>query len=165
MVWCGESAKLNEHHDMYGIDSFYKWFNNSSHIQIAREKVKVSERKVTIGCFTSLKSFITTFSYRWLYKLVDFKCILISWLIEWNVQTFKPRIFIYRRGKFMYHYWGWHQFIGHCLIPLDPWLFILISPQTLSSNELTVSSRHTKDVKNSTYLLCLAQDIKKFQLR
>ena len=31
------------------------------------------------------------------------------------VQTFLPLIIIYIRGNIVYHHWGVHQFIGHCL--------------------------------------------------
>ena len=50
---------------------------------------------------------------------------------------------MYRKGNFVYHHWGCNQFIGHCIIPLDPCLYYSmsfichacliksISPQTL----------------------------------
>ena len=33
---------------------------------------------------------------------------------------FQPQIVIYKRGKFVYYHWDVHQFVGPCLIPLDP---------------------------------------------
>ena len=38
-----------------------------------------------------------------------------------SVQTFQPLIVIYRMVNFCIIIGGVYQFIGHCLIPLDPW--------------------------------------------
>ena len=42
-----------------------------------------------------------------------------------SVQAFQPLTLIYRRGNFVYNHCigGVHQFIGNCLIPLDPCIF------------------------------------------
>ena len=45
-----------------------------------------------------------------------------------NFDGFQPLILIYRRGNFLYYiFWDVHQFIGQCLIPLDPWYFWVIT--------------------------------------
>ena len=57
----------------------------------------------TMGClFTSPKSLIIMFSYRWLN---NFYWIVIGWFIKLSVQTFQPLIVINRRDNFVYHYW------------------------------------------------------------
>ena len=61
--------------------------------------------KVLYDCFLIL----------WLNNFGDFYLILISWIIQLSVQTFQSLIVIYGRGNTVYH-----QFIGHCLIPLYP---------------------------------------------
>ena len=38
-----------------------------------------------------------------------------------SVQTVQPLIVIYRRCNSVNYHWGCIQFIGHCLILLDPW--------------------------------------------
>ena len=38
-----------------------------------------------------------------------------------SVLTFQPLIVIYRRSNFVFNIGQEHQFIGHCLIPLDLW--------------------------------------------
>ncbi len=51
----------------------------------------------------------------------DFYRILIGWFIKLSVQMLEPPIVIYR-GVILYIVIGdEQQFIGHCLIPLDPW--------------------------------------------
>ena len=49
----------------------------------------------------------------WLNNLVTFYRILIHLVVN------------YRRGNFVYNIWDVHQFIGHCLIPLDSWCMYL----------------------------------------
>ena len=46
---------------------------------------------------------------------------MIGWFIKLSVQTFQPHIVIYRIGKFYSIIDDVHQFIGYCLIPLEPW--------------------------------------------
>ena len=40
-----------------------------------------------------------------------------GWFVKLSIQTFQPLIVICRKGMI----WDVQQFIGHCLIPLDPW--------------------------------------------
>ena len=54
------------------------------------------------------------------FNFEDFYLILIGWFIMLSVQTFQPHIVIYRKGNFVYH----HQFIGNCLIPLNPCVYL-----------------------------------------
>ena len=46
-------------------------------------------------------------------------------MVKLSVQTFQPQILIYRNGNFWSIIGNIHQFIGHCLIPLDPWSIYL----------------------------------------
>ena len=82
----------------------------------------LSGREGTLSCPQSFKK---TFLIRWINNFGDFYYISIGWFIKLSVQTFQQLILIYRiviiRDK--------HQFIGHCLIPLDPWL----APHNLST--------------------------------
>ena len=72
--------------------------------------------------YTSSQSFKIMFFVLWLKNFGDFNFILSGWFIKMSVQKFQPLIVIYRRiilciiiGE-----WDVHQFIGLCLIPLDP---------------------------------------------
>ena len=57
-----------------------------------------------------------TFSFFFgLTILKTFNLILIGWLIKFSVQTFQA---ITLEGVIIIG--GEHQFLGHCLIPLDP---------------------------------------------
>ena len=76
-----------------------------------------------MGCYyTSPQSYIKTFSNSLALQLWGLSLNLIGWIIKLSVQRFQPPIVIYSKGNFMYLYWEWHEFIGHCLMPLDPWL-------------------------------------------
>ena len=61
-------------------------------------------------------------------------CFLIRWLnnfegsnwiaiVSLSFQTLQPLIAIYRGGNFVNIIRDVNQYIGHCLIPLDPWIF------------------------------------------
>ena len=62
---------------------------------------------------TSPQSFIKVFSH---LLLLILQWILIGWFIKLSVQTLQPLILIY-----INYHWDIHQFIGYCLVPLDPW--------------------------------------------
>ena len=47
---------------------------------------------------------------------------MIDRFTELSAQTFQSLIVIYRRVNFYIIIGDLHQFIGNCLIPLDPWL-------------------------------------------
>ena len=57
----------------------------------------------------------------WINNFVEIVWIVIGWFFKLSVQTFQPLFVIYRWDNFVYHHWYLHKFIGHCLIPLDPW--------------------------------------------
>ena len=59
-------------------------------------------REGALGCLTSPQSLMITSSYSFAHNLG----LLIGWFIELIVQTFRPHIVIYRRGKFVYKRWG-----------------------------------------------------------
>ena len=73
--------------------------------------------------YTSLQSFTITFSYSLAYQLWGLFIDLIGWIIKrclfvsnsflWDTEWLIMFIII---GVI-------HQFIGHCLIPLDPWVY------------------------------------------
>ena len=52
--------------------------------------------------------------------------MLKCWFIQFSVQTFQPLIVIYRRG----FHWRCTQIFGHCRIPLDPQIWLLIKLKT-----------------------------------
>ena len=70
------------------------------------------------GLFINL---VPSFLIRWLKNFGNFYWILIGWFIMLSVPTFQLLILIYRRGNFLYIIGDVHQFISHCLFPLDPW--------------------------------------------
>ena len=45
--------------------------------------------------------------------------LLVHWIEFPNVST--TNWYLQNLSNFVYHHWGLNQFIGHCLIPLDPW--------------------------------------------
>ena len=57
------------------------------------------------------------FSYSLAQHIWEFFKILIGWFNKFSVQTFQPLIVLHKGGNFVYY-----QFIGHCIIPLDPWV-------------------------------------------
>ncbi len=71
--------------------------------------------------YTSPQSLI-----RWLNNLGDFYCILVGCFIKLSVQPFQTLIIISRRGNLCEIIRDVQQFLGHCLIPLDPCLDRLI---------------------------------------
>ena len=57
------------------------------------------------------------FSYSLAQHIWELFKILIGWFNKFSVQTFQPLIVLHKGGNFVYY-----QFIGHCIIPLDPWV-------------------------------------------
>ena len=64
----------------------------------------------------------------------DFYWILIGLLFNFRIQTFQLLFVIYRMGNMCIIISDVYQFIGHCLIPLDPSvradIWMIISPTT-----------------------------------
>ena len=71
-----------------------------------------------VVCYSSPQGFIHCFFIRWIYKFGDLKFYCIMRL---SVQTFQALLVIYRRVILCIIIENFYQFIGHCLIPLDPW--------------------------------------------
>ena len=71
-------------------------------------------REAILGLLSYYTSLVIKFSIR---LIGDLNRILIGLFIKLSAQTFQP--LIYRWNNLVYHYYV-HQFIGHCLIPLDP---------------------------------------------
>ncbi len=63
------------------------------------------------------------FFIRLVINFVDFYWILIGWFMKLSVQTFQLLIVIYKRVNF--NIGAVHKFVGKCLIPLDPWYYIV----------------------------------------
>ena len=78
----------------------------------------LSGREGTLSCH---QSFIKTFLIRWINNFGDFYYISIGWFLKLSVQMFQSLIVIHRNGNLCIIIWDVHQFIDHCLIPLDPW--------------------------------------------
>ncbi len=72
--------------------------------------------------YTSPQSFIITFSYS---LTLGTSVKLIVCFIKLSDQTFQPLILRSERVILRYIIGNVHQFIGHCLIPLDPWFMLL----------------------------------------
>ena len=83
----------------------------------------------------------------------------IGWVIKLSVHTFQPLILICRRGNFFFfNIRDVHQFIGNCLIPLDPWI---VAPIKTSTNILFFSHR-LKNNKNDNIHVNTNLDQSKF---
>ena len=54
--------------------------------------------------YTSLKSFIITFSYLLASQLWGLYCTMFGWFISLSVKTFQPLIVIYRKGYLVYYH-------------------------------------------------------------
>ena len=52
---------------------------------------------------------------------------MFVFLFEFSVQTFEPLMVIYSRGNLCIIIGDVNQFVGHCLIPLDPWEKLMLS--------------------------------------
>ena len=81
--------------------------------------------------YTCPQSFIITFSYSFVGS-TNFGTILnFDLFVKLSVYNFQPLIVIYRRGILCIIIGGVHQFIGHCLIPLDPCFFLQVVVSSL----------------------------------
>ena len=56
-------------------------------------------------------------------QLGDFKLIFIGQFLQLSVPTFQPLLVIDRKGSLLIIIGDVHQFSGHCLIPLDPFIY------------------------------------------
>ena len=76
-----------------------------------------------IGLFYTPVPKVLMFRTRWFHNFGDFYWILIGLLIKLRIQAFQPLTVIYGRVILCIIIRDVNQFIGHCLNPLDPWLF------------------------------------------
>ncbi len=71
---------------------------------------------------------------------------------DWLLQTFQPLIFIYRRGNLSIIIVDVNQFVGHCLIPLDPCLILFVQVKFCS---VSIISNYFFMILTSSFFLLL----------
>ena len=69
---------------------------------------------------------------------------MIGWNIKLSVQTFQPLIVIYKRSNFIEDK---HQFIGHCLIPQDPYFLVFFIKFSIDNSRLNLAVDKTLIIK------------------
>ena len=93
--------------EKYKLDTFYLEKIHKSELRLKLSRLYYNNYQKGNGLFITLvpKVYNNVFLFVGLITLGTF-----DWLIKLSVQTFQPKIV------------NVHQFIGHCLIPLDPWM-------------------------------------------
>ena len=75
---------------------------------------------------------------------------------------FQPLIVIYRNGNFVYRHFDLQKFIGYCLIPLDPCLFLKVRVKKNlgaknSKMQYILLTKQTNNIENGNGILFLKQ--------
>ena len=75
----------------------------------------------------------------WLNNFGGFYWIMIGWFIKLCIQTFQLQIIIH---NFYFIIIGdLNRLIGHCLIPLDPWIIVYIRSATIKQPKTFIISK------------------------
>ena len=104
----------------------------------------ISEQPIVCRQGGDIELFITPVQKKiyndWLKNFGDFYPVRISCFIKLSVRTFQQLISVQKREILYIIIWDVHQFIGHCLIPLNPCLIYhtLGSLHSWSENGLLV---------------------------